>query len=226
MPIALHGLAPRQASDAKSPLNVSRATRKQSDPQAPPAGRRRRFLVFGLGANVGARAFAANDRMRPPRRRRRWSAAPGERSAVQRGRGSSPAAWHRKITAIGQLPLLRCNEVSRQADVNGMDRPRSRPEPLFRVCGACQEKEHHHASRHFMCFLMTACPYAFCYASCHGRKRVGGASVSRHQACRCDAAHRDHDQAWQLDRAESPKSQCAPPHRASAPRTSRELHNP
>jgi len=54
----------------------------------------------------------------------------------------------------------------------------------------------------------------------------GAEPNSRHQACRCDAAHRDHDQAWQLDRAESPKNQCAPPHRASAPRTSRESHNP
>jgi hypothetical protein len=40
---------------------VSRATRNQTDPLAPPAGHRRRFLVFGLGANAGARAIAARE---------------------------------------------------------------------------------------------------------------------------------------------------------------------
>jgi hypothetical protein len=30
---------------------------------------------------------------------------------------------------------------------NGMDRPRSRPQRLSEFLGACQEKEHPHASR-------------------------------------------------------------------------------
>ena len=43
---------------------VSRATRNRTDPLAPPAGRRRRFLFSGWGRNDGARAPAAQLRGR------------------------------------------------------------------------------------------------------------------------------------------------------------------
>jgi len=44
-------------SRARGPRRPERG--RQRDPLGPAAGRRRRFPVFGLGANAGARAFAA-----------------------------------------------------------------------------------------------------------------------------------------------------------------------
>jgi len=63
-PVNLYGAdsSRARARRSRATRSASRPTRDQSDPLAPPAGRRRRFRFseIRLGANAGARAVAAN----------------------------------------------------------------------------------------------------------------------------------------------------------------------
>ena len=84
-------------------------------------GRRRRFLVFGLGANAGARAFAANDRSC-------GAAAPGARCEV---RGiAKPAALISSIDDPAPVTLVRAESSCARGAPS--QRRRSAERPTFR----------------------------------------------------------------------------------------------